>query len=282
MNDQDILRENDLVVRRMKEFGCTSKEISKFLNLQKAWSVKYYCHIHRILLPEGKGMCQKKTDREVAERIHDVTEGSLEYVSGYDGRDSKIRVRCTTCGAVFERTCHNITGRHSSGCPHCRELKRQEREREKERKAEERRRKRELREQERKKKPHPCPVCGTMTTRPKYCCKACYLKANMAQHEYRRRLRISKVNNDKDINLKGLFIRDKGICSICGKQCDFDDYQIKNGAFVAGNSYPSIDHIIPLSKGGTHTWDNIQLAHMICNIKKRDHIYGKSICKEVL
>lgn len=34
----------------------------------------------------------------------------------------------------------------------------------------------------------------------------------------------------------------------------------------------TIDHIIPLSKGGTHTYNNVQLAHYICNSKKSDKI----------
>lgn len=34
----------------------------------------------------------------------------------------------------------------------------------------------------------------------------------------------------------------------------------------------SIDHIRPLSKGGTHTWDNVQLAHLKCNIKKGNRV----------
>lgn len=28
------------------------------------------------------------------------------------------------------------------------------------------------------------------------------------------------------------------------------------------------DNIVPLSKGGPHTWDNVQAAHFSCNIKK--------------
>ena len=35
---------------------------------------------------------------------------------------------------------------------------------------------------------------------------------------------------------------------------------------------PTVDHIIPLAKGGTHTWDNVQLAHWSCNGEKRDTI----------
>ena len=46
--------------------------------------------------------------------------------------------------------------------------------------------------------------------------------------------------------------------------------QDENNSFIAGNDYPSIDHIIPISKGGQHTWDNVQLAHMICNSIKNN------------
>jgi 5-methylcytosine-specific restriction endonuclease McrA len=33
---------------------------------------------------------------------------------------------------------------------------------------------------------------------------------------------------------------------------------------------PVIDHIKPLSKGGSHTYTNVQAAHMRCNSSKSD------------
>ena len=48
--------------------------------------------------------------------------------------------------------------------------------------------------------------------------------------------------------------------------CYYDD----NNTFIAGNKYPSVDHMIPIAKGGTHTWDNVQLAHRYCNSIKSD------------
>lgn len=54
-------------------------------------------------------------------------------------------------------------------------------------------------------------------------------------------------------------------CAICGGMCDWND-RIWNGN--CGPTYPSKDHIIPLAKGGTHTWDNMQVAHIICNSEK--------------
>jgi 5-methylcytosine-specific restriction endonuclease McrA len=32
----------------------------------------------------------------------------------------------------------------------------------------------------------------------------------------------------------------------------------------------TIEHIVPLSKGGTHTWDNVAPAHYKCNMEKGD------------
>jgi len=41
--------------------------------------------------------------------------------------------------------------------------------------------------------------------------------------------------------------------------------------FIAGNMYPSIDHVVPLSRGGLHEWGNVKLAHRICNSIKKDN-----------
>lgn len=32
----------------------------------------------------------------------------------------------------------------------------------------------------------------------------------------------------------------------------------------------TVEHIIPISKGGTHTWDNVAPAHAKCNFEKND------------
>lgn len=62
--------------------------------------------------------------------------------------------------------------------------------------------------------------------------------------------------------------RDNNICQICGGVVDWGD--IENGHIR--RMYPTIDHIVPLSKGGRHTWENVQLAHMKCNTHKFDKI----------
>jgi 5-methylcytosine-specific restriction endonuclease McrA len=45
--------------------------------------------------------------------------------------------------------------------------------------------------------------------------------------------------------------RDRNICQICKR--------------VVGSRGASIDHIVPISHGGSHTWENVQLAHTKCN-----------------
>lgn len=70
--------------------------------------------------------------------------------------------------------------------------------------------------------------------------------------------------------LKELYDRDAGVCYICGGLCDWEDKQAVNGVWIYGNNYPSRDHVIPKSKGGENSWDNLRLAHRLCNSRKRD------------
>lgn len=73
------------------------------------------------------------------------------------------------------------------------------------------------------------------------------------------------TNGERDygITLQKVYERDNGICKICGNPVNMNVDPLDN-------EYGSIDHIIPLSKGGTHQWKNVQLAHRICNSIKKD------------
>jgi 5-methylcytosine-specific restriction endonuclease McrA len=55
-------------------------------------------------------------------------------------------------------------------------------------------------------------------------------------------------------NRKNIFIRDKGKCQYCDEKLSY--------------SLSTIDHIIPRSKGGKNTWNNLVLCCGPCNIKK--------------
>ncbi len=60
----------------------------------------------------------------------------------------------------------------------------------------------------------------------------------------------------------------ESICAICGRPVDMS---LKSPDPMA----PTVDHIIPVSKGG-HPSDinNLQLAHFICNRMKSDKVIG--------
>ena len=70
---------------------------------------------------------------------------------------------------------------------------------------------------------------------------------------------------DSSVTLKSLIKRNGLRCAICGELCDPHDHEWTDHF---GPKYPTIDHIIPMSKGGGHVWDNVQVAHAICNSAK--------------
>lgn len=123
-----------------------------------------------------------------------------------------------------------------------------------------------------------CKYCGEEfeTTfkrqRAEYCSEECSKKNANKVNEIKRRHRIRENGNiDWDITLPKLYDKYNAICAICGEKCNYDDYkETKEGYFIAGETYPSIDHIIPVAKGGTHSWNNVQLAHRYCNTIKND------------
>lgn len=105
-----------------------------------------------------------------------------------------------------------------------------------------------------------------------FCSQECGKRYEREQRKIKRRLRIiTNGNYNEDITLRKVYKKYKGICCICGKKVNYKDFHYdEQGNFITGDKYPSIDHIIPLSKGGTHTWNNIQLAHRGCNSLKSD------------
>lgn len=128
-----------------------------------------------------------------------------------------------------------------------------------------------------------CNICGHTFTRQarkstSIRCPICYehyMLENPPKHRHHgksgnslKRARKYGATIERGITLKKVFDRDDGICQICGCICDWSDTTPSS----IGPKYPTIDHIIALANGGSHTWDNVQLAHHICNSKKRDFL----------
>lgn len=81
---------------------------------------------------------------------------------------------------------------------------------------------------------------------------------------HRKRCKRYGAKFDKTVTLSRVIERDGNRCQICG--CECNDQDLTYGCW--GPTYPTIDHIVPLSKGGNHTMENVQLACARCNTKK--------------
>lgn len=121
-----------------------------------------------------------------------------------------------------------------------------------------------------------CATCGKTfkgTHNARYCSKRCHNRAMNERRfgkfgSHKIRAECYGVEYDKTITLEKLYKRDGGICQICGEPCDWDDTTWG----LIGPNHPSIDHIVPFAKGGSHTWGNVQLAHHMCNSIKGDSV----------
>jgi 5-methylcytosine-specific restriction endonuclease McrA len=56
------------------------------------------------------------------------------------------------------------------------------------------------------------------------------------------------------VTRRAVMARDAHRCQYCGSRAD------------------SIDHVVPRSRGGAHTWDNVVAACRPCNVRKRDRM----------
>lgn len=60
----------------------------------------------------------------------------------------------------------------------------------------------------------------------------------------------------ESVYLSVLIERDKRTCGICGKRI--------------ASGQESVDHILPVSKGGAHSYANTRLAHRLCNVRRNN------------
>lgn len=135
---------------------------------------------------------------------------------------------------------------------------------------------------EQRKEKRECAICGTLFVclneeSRKTCSHECSQKY---KHKRQNRRIPPKQLIDKDITLEKLYKRDRGICYICGLECNWEDYKKVDGTFICGPLYPSIEHTVPLAKGGLHSWENVRLAHFRCNWIKGVEVGFSDMTKE--
>lgn len=81
-----------------------------------------------------------------------------------------------------------------------------------------------------------------------------------------RRVR-KRIQGSRPPTLEYVYRRDRGRCGLCRKRVGLS-YRHPDPRSA------SLDHITPISKGGSDTADNIQLAHLGCNLSKSDRKCG--------
>lgn len=85
-------------------------------------------------------------------------------------------------------------------------------------------------------------------------------------HTQARRARAAGVVMDDDLSMQGLRDRDGDECHYCGVVLDFEP----NVGKAYKPDLATVDHVHPISRGGSHTWDNVVLACWACNTSKKD------------
>lgn len=286
-----------------EKFGVTTVQINNV--------VKYRGLTNGRSWRQGSKEYDKKLKKEAEARLEAVLESKgFVYCGGYTNKDGKVEIVCKTCGAKFTRIPATIY-RGSLVCLKCKsathrqELKRLNEERKEQKRIELEQQKREREEQRRQTqirkqrerdakldKVYVCKVCGkeytprqymqdeglTLFSNVGYCSHACKRKAtNKARKmspsgktgHYYDRARKYGVEYIPGITLKKVVARDGLRCAICGGMCDWNDHTWSS---CSGPLYPSVDHIIPMAKGGPHIWENVQVAHVMCNSEKGDRV----------
>lgn len=90
---------------------------------------------------------------------------------------------------------------------------------------------------------------------------------NRRKHNDRRRdlaMKAAGVTVSSPPTLEGVWKVARGKCWLCGLGVKFPGYHDPDDP----DSRASIDHVVPISKGGAHHFKNSRLAHFGCNRKR--------------
>lgn len=222
-----------------------------------------------------KRIQKEKREAELYDKVRNRLP-RFEYVGNYkpDGEKGTLDVRCKTCGTI--KTIQTQALRHRQvRCNTCFKAEQEER---KLKQKLEKERTRQIKEWASLEHDYEqttfdiaiCKECGKGFDHSKrnsmFCSDACTRKHNNRKKDKR----IKPEQRIDKIELGELYAKYNGICYICGCKCDWEDYELKLGrdgrvVTVVGQSYPTIEHIKPLSKGGMHSWNNVALACKNCN-----------------
>lgn len=225
----------------------------------------------------------KKQQESAARKLNERFKGKLSLVEY--GKTACV-FKCDTCGCVFSHS--KPKSDESVCCPECKADELFKRKEEREELTRKHRAEHEANLKAEYEKEKTCLACGSVfhsqSKKAKYCSTKCQRKTMKKRQghcydygNHRKRARAYGVPYEPGISLKRLIERDGLTCAICGGMCNPLDKTDKR----IGLTYPTIDHVVAMKNGGGHTWDNVQIAHMICNSHKRD-LLKDNLTEEVI
>lgn len=202
--------------------------------------------------------CRHKWNDEIKEKKKEEKEAK------WKAEHLKICVECKKEFVVKNKNC-NV-------CPECKKVR-------------ERKRSREYSISKHKITKIKCKNCGIEIDRlygdkhsefcSDECCKIYQSKISKQSPHEKEKARLYSAKRKKqikdarvdDVKYEIIFERDNGICQICG-------LPIPTSVDRCNRWAGTIDHKIPLSKGGLHSYENCWLSHRQCNSNKQDLTYG--------
>ena len=110
-----------------------------------------------------------------------------------------------------------------------------------------------------------CQWCGSkrfnrVHANKSFCSAKCSSKHNKSQRRHRKRAGVYQ----RGINWQTAVKRFGWGCACCRIEC------VRPKGFNLPNE-ATLDHVHPIAKGGTHTWDNVQVLCRSCNTMKNDN-----------
>jgi len=124
----------------------------------------------------------------------------------------------------------------------------------------------------------PCVECGITvyleygSRGQRFCSDRCRRRRINKYKERNHRERAQKYGVEYQPGITTIKVcnRDGWVCALCGDP-------INPMITWPDDLSKSLDHIVPLSKGGGHTWTNVQAAHLRCNVDKGDALPESSV-----
>jgi 5-methylcytosine-specific restriction endonuclease McrA len=122
--------------------------------------------------------------------------------------------------------------------------------------------------------PKQCLQCGHMFNRfdQGFSCNPCKQYATKQSKQLRRLRKRGAGAYEPGIDYRSLYALAEGSCAICQQPCSDPSVWSDWDGLTWMPKAPTVDHIIPLASGGTHTWGNVQLACAACNSAKGDRL----------